>query len=63
MDRLISELKTSDNKLKMIECARAIVQFHKDTGSGNLQKALEYFNKTETKDNVYFYCRKNLSQS
>ena len=55
MDRNLSALKEnpSDEKI-MAKCAESIVQFHKDTGNGNLQTALCLLNKLERTDSLTF---------
>ena len=61
MDRNLSALKENpSDEVIMAKCAESIVQFHKDTGNGNLQTALCLLNKLERTDSLYVYCRNQL---
>jgi hypothetical protein len=64
MDRNLEALRQNpDDKAIMINCAESIVQFHQDTGNGNLQSALFILKKLDRKDELYDYCRNQLKGS
>jgi len=63
MDRDLELLKqTPNDKEIMLKCAKSIVQFHKDTGAGNLQTVLCLLKKLELQKSLYKYCINNINK-
>ena len=64
MDQKLQELSQKpDNQEVMIDCADAIVLYHKKTNHGNLQLAASLFKKLKTESTHYLYCKEKLNNS
>ncbi|NQZ56097.1 MAG: zinc-ribbon domain containing protein [Lentisphaeraceae bacterium] len=64
MGRNIEALSQNPESEELMgNCAESIIQFHKDTGTGNLKTALHLLKKLNRTDSFYTYCKSQLTGS